>query len=92
LKGKRIGTGEPNSSQDRITRETLRRLGLNADRDVTLVPFGSRSVLRVNALFANKPGLKGKRAEDLTDGDLIGELERDGFFKRLYNIPPEHGE
>lgn len=218
LKGKRVGTGEPGSSQDRITRETLRRLGLNADRDVTLVPFGSRSVLRVNALlkgeidattsnednlfelekrgemhkvrvladneslklfigagvdfavrgdllansratvkrfvqalcdavalarrdrtaaeriyskqlnvsdaalldfmyatyvrgaiperpapklenvalgieeFAAKPGLKGKRAEDLTDGDFVGELERDGFFKRLYNIPPEHGE
>lgn len=218
LRGKRIGSGEPNSSQDRITREALRRLGLNPERDVTLVPFGSRSVLRVNALlkgeidattsnednlfdlekrgemsnvrvladneglklfigagvdfavrgdllasargtvkrfvqalceaialarrdravadrvyqkylnvsdpalldfmyetyvrgaiperpepklenvalgiaeFAAKPGLRGKNAEHLTEGALIAELERDGFFKRLYNIPPEHGE
>src|SRR5690348_5219738 len=29
LKGKRIGTGEPNSSQDRITRQALQRLGLD---------------------------------------------------------------
>src|SRR6185295_16615983 len=39
LKGKRVGTGEPNSSQDRITRQTLQRLGLDPDRDVSLVPF-----------------------------------------------------
>ena len=51
LKGKRIGTGETGSSQDRITRETLRRLGLDADKDVTLVPFGSRSIQRLNALL-----------------------------------------
>lgn len=218
LKGKRIGTGEAGSSQDRITRETLRRLGFNPDRDVTLVPYGSRSVLRLNALlkgeidattsnednlfelekrgeidkvrvladndslklyigagvdfavrrsllassrvlvkhfvqalseaielgrrdraavdriysrylnvrdpalldfmyrtyvqgaipqrpqakldnvalgiaeFAAKPGLRGKRAEDLTDDDLLPELEREGFFRRLYRVPPEHGE
>src|SRR5712692_11531561 len=41
LRGKKVGTGEPNSSQDRITRQALQRLGLNPDRDVTLVPFGS---------------------------------------------------
>lgn len=218
LKGKRIGTGEPGSSQDRITRETLRRLGLDADKDVTLVPFGSRSVLRLNALlkgeidattsnednlfelekrgesdkirvladneslklfigagvdyavrrgllvssrgvvksfvqalseaielgrrdraaaeriytrylkvsdtalldfmyrtyvqgaipqypevkldnvalgiaeFAAKPGLKGKRAEDLTDRGLLGELEDEGFFRRLYRALPAHGD
>jgi len=63
LKGKRIGTGEPNSSQDRITRQTLQRLGLNPDRDVTLVPFGSRSALRLAG---------GHRSFGLLD--LIGEL------------------
>ena len=51
LKGKKVGTGEANSSQDRITRQTLQRLGLNPDRDVTLVPFGSRSIQRLNALL-----------------------------------------
>jgi NitT/TauT family transport system substrate-binding protein len=218
LKGKKVGTGEARSSQDRITRQTLQRLGLDPDRDVTLVPFGSRSIQRLNALirgeidattsnednlfalekrgeankirvladneslklfigagvdfavsgallrknrgvvkrfvqalseaialprreraradgiyqrylkvqdpellefmyrtyvqgaipqrpypkienialgieeFGAKPGLKGKRAETLTDGTLVNELEQEGFFSRLYRQPPEHGE
>jgi ABC-type nitrate/sulfonate/bicarbonate transport system substrate-binding protein len=218
LRGKKVGTGEANSSQDRITRQTLQRLGLNPDRDVTLVPFGSRSIQRLNALlkgeidattsnednlfdlerrgemnkirvladneslklfigagvdfavtrrmvvnssnvvkgfvqalcegialarreraqadriytrylnvkdpvllefmyrtyvhgaiperpfprlenvalgieeFGAKPGLKGKRAEDITDQSLVRELEKEGFFNRFYRKSPEHGE
>jgi ABC-type nitrate/sulfonate/bicarbonate transport system substrate-binding protein len=218
LRGKKVGTGEANSSQDRITRQALQRLGLNPDRDVALVPFGSRSVQRLNALlkgeidattsnednlfdlerrgeinkvrvladneslklfigagvdfavtrsllvgsravvkgfvqalaeaialarrepvqgnriyerylnvkdpvllkfmyrtyvqgaiperpfpklenvalgieeFAAKPGLKGKRAEDITDQSLVKDLENEGFFSRLYRQPPEHGK
>jgi len=218
LRGKRVGTGEANSSQDRITRQALLRLGLNPDKDVTLVPMGGRSVTRLNALvkgeidattsnednlfdlerrgemnkvrvladneslklfigagvdfavtrslltnfrpvvkrfvqalseaialarrertaadriytrylkvqdpgllefmyqtyvlgaipqrpypkvenvalgieeFSSKPGLKGKRAEDLVDLTLLKELENDGFFNRLYRKPSEHGE
>jgi hypothetical protein len=42
--------------------------------------------------FGAKPGLKGKRAETLTDGTLVNELEQEGFFSRLYRQPPEHGE
>ena len=71
LKGKRVGTGEPNSSQDRITRQTLQRLGLNPDKDVTLVPFGSRSIQRVNAL------LKGEIDATTSNEDNIFDLERD---------------
>lgn len=218
LKGKRVGTGEANSSQDRITRQALQRLGLDPDKDVILVPMGQRSITRLNALvkgeidattsnednifdlerrgeihkvrvladneslklfigggvdfamtrallvnsrqaakgfvqalseaialarrdrawadriysqylavkdpallefmyrtyvqgaipekplprlenvalgieeFGAKPGLKGKRAEDITDQQLIKELEGDGFFGRLYRQRPEHGE
>jgi ABC-type nitrate/sulfonate/bicarbonate transport system substrate-binding protein len=77
LKGKRIGTGEPNSSQDRITRETLRRLGLNPERDVKLVPFGSRSVLRVNAL------LKGEIDATTSNEDNLFDLERRGEMNRV---------
>jgi len=77
LKGKRIGTGEPGSSQDRITRETLRRLGLDADKDVTLVPFGSRSVLRVNAL------LKGEIDATTSNEDNIFDLERRGEINKV---------
>lgn len=72
LKGKRIGSGEPGSSQDRITRETLRRLGLDADQDVTLVPFGSRSVLRLNAL------VKGEIDATTSNEDNLFELEKRG--------------
>jgi ABC-type nitrate/sulfonate/bicarbonate transport system substrate-binding protein len=218
LKGKRVGTGEAHSSQDRITRQALQRLGLDPDRDVTLVPFGSRSIQRLNALvrgeidattsnednlfalekrgeaskirvladneslklfigagvdfavvgallrkdravvksfvqalseaialarreraqadgiyqrhlkvqdpellefmyrtyvqgaipqrphpklenialgieeFGAKAGLKGKRAESLTDGTLVNELEQEGFFSRLYRQSAPHGE
>ncbi len=37
--------------------------------------------------FSSKPGLKGKRAEDLIDRTLLTELEREGFFNRLYGKP-----
>ncbi|HMF49423.1 MAG TPA: ABC transporter substrate-binding protein [Candidatus Saccharimonadales bacterium] len=218
LKGKRVGTGEANSSQDRITRQALQRIGLDPDKDVTLVPMGQRSLTRLNALvkgeidattsnednifdlerrgesgkvrvladneslklfigggvdfavtrnllvnsrplvkgfvqalceavalarreraqadriymrylnvkdpallefmyrtyvhgaiperpfprlenvalgieeFAAKPGLKGKRAEDITDPGLVKELENEAFFNRLYRQSPEHGK
>jgi len=218
LNGKRVGTGEANSSQDRITRQALQRLGLDPDKDVTLVPMGQRSITRLNALvkgeidattsnednifdlerrgeigkvrvladneslklfigggvdfavtrnllvnsrplvkgfvqalceavalarreraqadriymrylnvkdpallefmyrtyvhgaiperpfprlenvalgieeFAAKPGLKGKRAEDITDPGLVKELENEAFFNRLYRQSPEHGK
>lgn len=77
LKGKRIGTGEPGSSQDRITRETLRRLGFDADKDVTLVPFGSRSVLRLNAL------LKGEIDATTSNEDNLFDLERRGEIAKV---------
>ena len=77
LRGKRIGTGEAGSSQDRITRETLRRLGLEADKDVTLVPYGSRSVLRVNAL------LKGEIDATTSNEDNIFDLERRGEIDKV---------
>ena len=77
LKGKRVGTGEPNSSQDRITRQTLQRLGLNPDKDVTLVPFGSRSIQRVNAL------LKGEIDATTSNEDNIYELEKRGDASKV---------
>jgi ABC-type nitrate/sulfonate/bicarbonate transport system substrate-binding protein len=77
LKGKKVGTGEPHSSQDRITRQTLLRLGLNPDRDVTLVPFGSRSVQRLNAL------LKGEIDATTTNEDNLFDLERRGDLNKV---------
>jgi ABC-type nitrate/sulfonate/bicarbonate transport system substrate-binding protein len=77
LKGKRVGSGEPGSSQDRITRETLRRLGLDADKDVTLVPFGSRSIQRLNAL------VKGEIDATTSNEDNIFDLERRGEINKV---------
>jgi ABC-type nitrate/sulfonate/bicarbonate transport system substrate-binding protein len=77
LKGKRVGTGEANSSQDRITRQTLHRLGINPDRDVTLVPFGSRSVQRLNAL------LRGEIDATTSNEDNLFDLERRGEMNKI---------
>jgi ABC-type nitrate/sulfonate/bicarbonate transport system substrate-binding protein len=77
LKGKKVGTGEPNSSQDRITRQALQRFGLNPDRDVTLVPFGSRSVQRLNAL------LKGEIDATTSNEDNLFDLERRGELSKV---------
>jgi ABC-type nitrate/sulfonate/bicarbonate transport system substrate-binding protein len=77
LKGKTVGTGEPNSSQDRITRQALQRLGLNPDRDVILVPFGSRSVQRLNAL------LKGEIDATTSNEDNLFDLERRGDLSKV---------
>jgi ABC-type nitrate/sulfonate/bicarbonate transport system substrate-binding protein len=77
LRGKKVGTGEPNSSQDRITRQALLRLGLNPDRDVTLVPFGSRSIQRLNAL------LKGEIDATTSNEDNLFDLERRGELSKI---------
>jgi ABC-type nitrate/sulfonate/bicarbonate transport system substrate-binding protein len=77
LRGKKVGTGEPNSSQDRITRQALQRLGLNPDRDVTLVPFGSRSIQRLNAL------LKGEIDATTSNEDNLFDLERRGELSKV---------
>ena len=77
LKGKRVGTGEKNSSQDRIARQTLKILGLDPDKDVTLVPFGSRSIQRVNALLA------GQIDATTSNEDNIHELEKRGDINKV---------
>jgi ABC-type nitrate/sulfonate/bicarbonate transport system substrate-binding protein len=77
LKGKRVGTGERNSSQDRITRQTLKILGLDPDGDVILVPFGSRSIQRLNALLA------GQIDATTSNEDNIHELEKRGDISKV---------
>jgi ABC-type nitrate/sulfonate/bicarbonate transport system substrate-binding protein len=77
LRGKKVGTGEANSSQDRITRQALQRLGLNPDRNVTLVPFGSRSIQRLNAL------LKGEIDATTSNEDNLFDLERRGELNKV---------
>ena len=77
LKGKRVGTGEANSSQDRITRQALQRIGLDPDRDVVLVPMGERSVTRLNAL------VRGEIDATTSNEDNIFDLERRGAINKV---------
>jgi len=77
LKGKRVGTGELGSSQDRITHQALIRLGLDPERDVTLVPMGGRSVDRLKALVA------GKIDATTSNEDNLFELERRGEMGKV---------
>ncbi len=77
LKGKKIGTGEPNSSQDRITRQALLRLGLRPEKDVTLVPISGRSVERLKAL------LEGRIDATTSNEDNLYELERRGNLRKV---------
>jgi len=76
LKGKIIGTGARNSSQDRITRQTLHRIGLDPDRDVTLVRFGSRSILRLNALLRGEIDATTSNEDNLFDLERRGEIDK----------------
>ncbi len=51
LKGKKIGISSPGGSADIATRKALKALGLDPEKDVTLVPLGSHAQ-RTAALFA----------------------------------------
>ncbi|HEX9443366.1 MAG TPA: ABC transporter substrate-binding protein [Candidatus Binatia bacterium] len=77
LKGKKVGTGDLGSSQDRITHQALLRLGLDPERDVTLVPIGGRSVDRLKALLA------GKIDATTSNEDNLFELERKGEMGKV---------
>jgi NitT/TauT family transport system substrate-binding protein len=77
LRGKKVGTGELNSSQDRITRQALQRLGLDPEKDVTLVPMGGRSVTRLNALLA------GEIDATTSNEDNLFDLERRGGIGKV---------
>ena len=77
LKGNGSARGEANSSQDRITRQALHRLGLDPDKDVTLVPMGQRSITRLNAL------VKGEIDATTSNEDNIFDLERRGEIKKF---------
>ena len=55
----------------------MQRLGLNPDQDVTLVPFGSRSVQRLNAL------LQGEIDATTSNEDNLFDLERRGDLSKV---------
>jgi ABC-type nitrate/sulfonate/bicarbonate transport system substrate-binding protein len=79
LKGKEIGTAEAGSTPDLLTRLALRRLGLDPDRDVSLIQFDEdRSSDRANGL------LSGRVAGSLVTAEAMYELEKTGDAKRFH--------
>ena len=78
LKGKKVGVSSIGSSSDIATRVLLRRIGLDADKDVTIVAVGSTDQ-RTAALVAG--AIQG--AVTLVPDTLIVE---DKGFKPLYDL------
>ncbi len=81
LKGKKIGTGEPGSTPDQLTRLALRKLGIDPDQDVTLVHFDEgRNTDRVRSLLA------GDVAGMMVTAEAMYDLEKTGQIKRLNRL------
>ena len=81
LKGKKIGTGEPGSTPDQLTRLALRKLGIDPEHDVTLVHFDEgRNTDRVKSL------LNGNVAGMMVTAEAMYDLERTGEIKRLKRL------
>jgi ABC-type nitrate/sulfonate/bicarbonate transport system substrate-binding protein len=81
LKGKKIGTAEAGSTPDLLTRLALRRLGLDPDRDVTLIQFDEdRSVDRAGGL------LSGRVAGSLVTAEAMYELEKTGDARKFHML------
>jgi len=78
LKGKKIGTGELGSTPYQLTRLSLRRLGLDPDKDVTLVHYDQGgSSARATGL------LSGEVSGSLVSSETLFELERTGAIKKF---------
>jgi len=81
LKGKKIGTAPPGATPDQLTRLALRRLGIDPEREVTLVPFDDdRSTDRVNAL------LTGQVSGMIVTADTLYDLEKSGQINRFNKL------
>jgi len=84
LRGKKIGTGEPGSTPDRLTRLALRKLGLDPERDVTLVHSNdARSADRASALTS------GQLSGTLVTAEAMYDLEKTGRIKS-FRILADH--
>ena len=78
LRGKKVGSGEPGSTPDRLTRLALRKLGLDPDRDVTLIHSkDARSADRTTALTS------GQLAGTLVTAEAMYDLKKTGQIKNF---------
>jgi len=81
LLGKKVGTGEPGSTPDQLTRLALRKLGIDPENDVTLVPLAEgRNSDRVRLL------LSGDIAAMMVTAETLYTLEKNGALERLHRL------
>lgn len=85
LKGKIIAISSPGGSQDQATRLILKKLGLDADRDVKLLPMGDAKA-RVIGMET------GQIAGSANNIDIAAELVRKGYkilanSSEVYPVP-----
>jgi ABC-type nitrate/sulfonate/bicarbonate transport system substrate-binding protein len=77
LKGKKVGTGRKGSGRDLITRIILKKLGVDPEKDVTLVPYDGETLSRVVALTTGEV----VAASVTSEGMFM--LEKSGDDKKL---------
>ena len=81
LLGKKVGTGEPGSTPDQLTRLALRKLGIDPENDVMLVPLAEgRNSDRVRLL------LSGDIAAMMVTAETLYTLEKNGALARLHRL------
>lgn len=81
LKGKKIGTGEPGSTPDQLTRLALTKLGIDPEKDVSFVHFNEgRNTDRVKSLLA------GEVAGMLVTAEAMYELGKTGQLNRFNKL------
>jgi len=81
LFGKKIGTGEPGSTPDQLTRLALRKLGIDPQNDVALVPMAEgRNSDRIKSL------LSGEVAAMMVTAETLYALEKNGTLARLNRL------
>jgi ABC-type nitrate/sulfonate/bicarbonate transport system substrate-binding protein len=81
LKGKKIGTSPPGETPDQLTRVALRRLGLDPEKEVTLVPLDDdRNTNRVNSLITGQVSAMMVTANAIYDLEKTGQISS---FNRL---------
>ena len=81
LLGKKVGTGEPGSTPDQLTRLALKKLGIDPQSDVTLVPIAEgRNSDRVKNL------LSGEIAAMMVTAETLYALEQNGALARLNRL------
>lgn len=81
LKGKKVGTGEPGSTPDQLTRLALKKIGIDPGKDVELVHFDERrSADRVKSL------LNGEISAVMVTAEAMYELQQTGKINGLHRL------